>query len=60
VLSCFSSGRSTALILDTGAYSTYAVPIYDGYAMQKSIVKYDIAGEFLTEMLINYVECEKN
>ncbi len=27
----FSSGRSTSLVLDSGAYSTYATPVYDGY-----------------------------
>jgi actin-related protein len=47
------------LILDSGAYSTSAVPINDGYALQKSIIKYDIGGEYLTESLLNYIEKER-
>ena len=35
VLSCFASGRALALILDTGATSTFAMPICDGYALNK-------------------------
>jgi len=36
VLSAFSCGRSTCLVFDSGHSSTYAVPIHDGYALQKS------------------------
>jgi actin-like protein 6A len=56
VLSCFASGRSTSLILDTGASSTYAVPVHDGYALQKCMLKYDLGGEYLTEKVRSYVE----
>lgn len=59
ILSAFSSGRQTALILDTGAYSTYAVPVFDGFCLKKSIIKHNIGGEFLTEALLNHVEKEK-
>ena len=45
VLSCFASGRSTSLILDSGASSTYTVPVHDGYALQKCNIIYLI--EFL-------------
>lgn len=56
VLSCFASGRSTSLILDSGASSTQAVPVHDGYVLQKGIVKYDVAGEYLTEKIEKYIE----
>jgi len=36
VLSCFASGRSTALVLDSGATSTFAFPVHDGYGLNKS------------------------
>jgi len=65
----FASGRSTSLVLDSGATSTLAVPVHDGYVLQKGkvyallymktnlgIVKYDIAGEYLTERIQSYVE----
>jgi len=55
-LSCFASGRSTSLVLDSGATATFAVPVHDGYVLQKGIVKYDIAGEYLTERIQSYVE----
>ncbi len=56
VLSCFATGRSTALILDTGAQSTYSAPVHDGYVLQKNVQKYDIGGEFITEQILNHVE----
>ncbi|KRX08954.1 hypothetical protein PPERSA_08157 [Pseudocohnilembus persalinus] len=59
VLSAFSSGRQNALVLDTGGYSTFAVPVFDGYSLKKSIIKANIGGEFLTEKLLNHVEQEK-
>ena len=36
VLSAFSCGRTTCLIFDSGHNSTYAVPVHDGYSLQKS------------------------
>jgi actin-related protein len=36
VLSSFSCGRSTSLVFDSGHFNTYAVPVHDGYALQKS------------------------
>ncbi|CAG9327045.1 ARP4_2 [Blepharisma stoltei] len=52
-LSSFASGRTTSLILDSGAYSTSAVPIQDGYVLQKSITQCNIGGEMFTDMLLS-------
>ena len=49
VLSCFASGRSTSLILDSGASSTYTVPVHDGYVLQKCNIIYLIQSLFLME-----------
>jgi len=49
VLSAFSCSRSTALVLESGANTTYAVPVHDGYALQASMLKYDIGGNYLTD-----------
>ena len=49
VLSAFSCGRSTSLVLESGANSTYAIPVHDGYALQVSMIKCDIGGNYLTE-----------
>ncbi|XP_064600687.1 actin-like protein 6A isoform X2 [Liolophura sinensis] len=53
VLSAFANGRSTGLILDSGATHTSAIPVYDGYVFQQAIVKSPLAGDFIT------IECRK-
>lgn len=35
VLTAFSNGRPTGLVLDSGATYTTAVPVYDGYVLQQ-------------------------
>jgi actin-related protein len=53
VLSAFANGRSTGLVLDSGATHTTAVPVYDGYVLQQAIVKSPLAGDFVS------MECRK-
>lgn len=53
VLSAFANGRSTALIVDSGATQTSAVPVYDGYVIGQYIVKSPLAGDFIA------AECKK-
>merc|ERR1712165_483728 len=53
VLAAFANGRSTGLVLDSGATHTAAIPVYDGYVQQKAIVKSPLAGDFVTN------ECRK-
>lgn len=48
VLTAFANGRSTGLVLDSGATHTTAVPVYDGYVIQQAIVKSPLAGEFIS------------
>lgn len=33
VLAAFSCGRPTALVIDTGNFSTLTTPVHDGYAI---------------------------
>lgn len=56
VLSSFSCGRSTALIIDSGHKSTIATPVHDGYALQKCIIKHDIGGYHITKDVLNWIE----
>ncbi|ELK13631.1 Actin-like protein 6A [Pteropus alecto] len=44
----FANGRSTGLILDSGATHTTAIPVHDGYVLQQGIVKSPLAGDFIT------------
>ncbi|KAI8812345.1 actin family [Cladochytrium replicatum] len=48
VLSAFASGKSTALVLDSGGGMTSAVPVFDGYVLKKGIQKQEIGGDFLS------------
>jgi actin-like protein 6A len=60
VLSAFSCGRSTALILDSGHKQTIATPVNDGYALLKCIIKHDIGGKLLTSDLKSTLLTKKN
>ena len=56
VLSAFSSGRSNALILDSGAQITTASPVFEGFTLQKNIQKFDFGGETVTQVMQEYIE----
>uniref|UniRef100_UPI00358E22A3 actin-like protein 6A n=1 Tax=Myxine glutinosa TaxID=7769 RepID=UPI00358E22A3 len=47
-LSAFANGRSTCLVLDSGATHTTAIPVHDGYVLHQAIVKSPLAGDFIT------------
>nr|CAG4642146.1 EOG090X0GT4 [Eurycercus lamellatus] len=48
VLAAFANGRSTGIVVDSGATHTSAVPVYDGYVLTQGIVKSPLGGDFLT------------
>lgn len=56
VLSAFSNGRSTGLIIDSGATHTSAIPVHDGYVLQKGIVRSPIGGDVLIGQCQNMLE----
>ncbi|KAJ3054299.1 Actin-like 6A [Rhizophlyctis rosea] len=54
VLSAFAGGRSTCLVIESGAHTTSAVPVYDGYTLKKGIKYQPYGGDFLTEQALLY------
>ena len=51
VLSSFSCGKSTCLVLDSGHHSTWAVPVHEGYVLQKSTKRDEFAGAALSSIV---------
>ena len=51
VLSLYASGRTTGVVLDAGDGVSHAVPVYEGFAVQNSIRRIDVAGRDVTEHL---------
>lgn len=59
VLCSFAVGRSSALVLDVGDTETLATPVNEGYALLKSINRFEIGGKKLTIDLLNFILDEK-
>lgn len=56
ILSLFSNGRSTGLVLETGANLTQIVPIAEGYILHKSMISTPIGGDTLTRSILTSIE----
>ena len=60
VLAAFANGRSTGIVVDSGATHTSAIPVYDGYVLSQGIVKSPLGGDFLTMQCKNLLENDKD
>ncbi|EPB67998.1 Actin [Ancylostoma ceylanicum] len=59
VLTAFANGRTSGLVVDSGATHTSAVPVYDGYAVTHAVVRSPIGGDVISEQL-QYMLDEQN
>lgn len=56
ILSLFANGRSTGLVLETGANITQIVPVSEGYTLGKSTITAQIGGDTMTQNILNHIE----
>lgn len=60
VLSCFATGRSTALVLDSGDTFTRAVSVHDGFCLTKSAKWLPKGGRTISKEIGRFIETKLN
>eukprot|EP01080_Neovahlkampfia_damariscottae_P001614 gene1614-12739_t len=56
VLSTFACGKTTGIVVDSGAGTTVVTPVHDGYALISSLIKNHEAGDSITQKILELIE----
>ena len=56
VLSLYASGRLTGIALDIGDGVCHSVPVYEGYSLNHTILRIDLAGKEITDCLVKLMK----
>lgn len=60
VLSCFATGRSTAIVVDSGYNFTRVSAVHDGFVLNKSVKTVPMAGKALNQEFLKIIEKKAN
>jgi actin-like protein 6B len=58
VLAAFANGRATALVVDSGATHTSAIPVHEGYVLTQAVAKSPLGGDYLSMQCRQYLEAQ--
>lgn len=58
VLAAFANGRATALVVDSGATHTSAIPVHEGYVLTQAVVKSPLGGDYLSRQCSQHLEAQ--
>lgn len=51
VMSLYSAGRTTGLVVDSGDGVSHTVPVFEGFSIPSAVERMEIAGRVLTEYM---------